>query len=58
MIGELSATYGVQACVATLQARNHRSLALLRSLEFQPYVPGRFGVLERADDEIIMYKKL
>lgn len=51
MLKELAVNYGVCTFVATLKERNHRSLALLRSLGF-----------ERADamssDEIVMRKSV
>ena len=49
MLAELASAYGVQTFVATLQERNYRSLALLRSLGFETA-----GV--NGSDEIVMCK--
>ena len=51
MLAELAATYGVCTFVATLKARNHRSLALLRALGFEP-------VGSTDTDEVVMCKSV
>jgi RimJ/RimL family protein N-acetyltransferase len=51
MLRELAVTYGVTVCVATLKARNYRSLALLQSLDFEPAGAG-------AADELVMRKRI
>lgn len=55
MLEELAATYGVVTAVATLKARNDRSLALLRSLGFSAESRGAFVAYPEAD-EIVMIK--
>lgn len=57
MLEELAATYGAVIAVATLKARNHRSLALLRRLGFDTESRGTFFACPEAD-EIVMFKKL
>jgi ribosomal-protein-alanine N-acetyltransferase len=51
MLGELASNYGVSSFTATLKARNHRSLALLKALGFESAGPGESG-------EVIMRRKL
>jgi RimJ/RimL family protein N-acetyltransferase len=51
MLKELVMTYGVHVFVATLKARNYRSLALLRTLGFE-----RAGV--NNSDEIVVCKRV
>jgi [ribosomal protein S5]-alanine N-acetyltransferase len=58
MLAELAATYGVQTAAATLKARNYRSLALLRSLDFVAEPPPSQPPLRREPDELVMYKPL
>jgi RimJ/RimL family protein N-acetyltransferase len=49
MLEELAVTYGVRTFVATLKKRNHRSVALLRSLSFEP-------IGSSDADEVVMCK--
>ena len=51
MLDELTAAYGVCTFVATLKARNHRSLALLRALGFEL-------VGANDSDEVVMCKRV
>ena len=50
MLAELAATYDVRTFEATVKARNHRSLALLRAVGFEP-------VGSTVSDEVVMRKR-
>jgi [ribosomal protein S5]-alanine N-acetyltransferase len=56
MLGELAGTYGARTCVATLKEQNYRSLALLRSLGFEPVPPHGLAAISHEPDEVVMYK--
>lgn len=51
MLAELARNYRVSRCVATLKARNHRSLGLLKSLGFECAGP-------EAGEEVTMIRSL
>jgi len=56
MLEELQTSYGVRLFVAVLKAANYRSLALLRSLGFQPASPGQVVEFGAEPDEAVMVK--
>lgn len=56
MLGELQTAYGVHTFVAVLKARNCRSLALLRSLGFQPASEQEEAEYRDEPDEVVMVR--
>jgi RimJ/RimL family protein N-acetyltransferase len=56
MLAQLVEAYGVRTFVAVLKARNHRSLALLRSLGFTAAVPPGQSAVGIDPDELALYK--
>lgn len=56
MLVELVEAYAVHTFVAVLKARNHRSLALLRSLGFSEEVPPAQSPADIDPDELALYK--
>jgi ribosomal-protein-alanine N-acetyltransferase len=58
MLEELNTAYRVVEFVATLKARNHRSLALLQGLGFGAQAPRVTPLATQALDEVVMFKSL
>jgi RimJ/RimL family protein N-acetyltransferase len=58
MLNELVATYGVSTFVATLKARNYRSIALLRRLGFAEDRSRSASAETLESDEIVMLKAM
>ena len=58
VLRELRVSYGVHVCLAVFKARNFRSVALLRSLEFSAAAPEDLPPVTCEPDEQVMYKQL
>jgi [ribosomal protein S5]-alanine N-acetyltransferase len=56
MLKEPSGNYSVRVFVATLKARNYRSIGLLRKLGFTEKPPRGLSIIDHEPDEIIMHK--
>ena len=58
MLAELAESYGVRTVSATVKARNYRSVAFLRSLDFDADPPHGGSAVRHEPDEVVMYKSL
>jgi len=57
MLQELASEYDVHTFLAVLKARNYRSLALLKHLEFHPGSPANVPDVSLEPDEVVMHRQ-